>query len=1075
MKKTEPLYFHIYKSSAGSGKTTALISVFLKLSLSSPNPSKFKNILAITFTNKAANELKERFISSLKKIKSIAPESSAYQEDFEVKQLLEQTGLSVTELRARASKVFDLALRDYDEIGIGTIDGFNHKLIRSFSRDLRLKADFEVELDEANLFADAVDLLLEKVGLDDHITHHLLNYLRQSIDDDKKAHISTRLNDLRNLITSEESEIPVASLYNVEPGTFAETKRNLLPVIHSFEKFCQRIGEEVFQIFEEEDITVDDLSYKNTGYFAFFEKLKNYTGGFISLHSTLQKRLEKPWHSGSASTKKKEAVGNRQSEFLNYYHQVEEHFRSNYKDYSIAKSVIDQIDLLAVLADLSNELNTLATERNVVPISSFNRIISNSMKNEPVAFIYEKYGNRYQHILIDEFQDTSELQWKNITPFIAESLSMRQFNMVVGDAKQSIYRWRGGKAEQLIRLPELDPADPDILPETRSSFRYNSLIVPLDVNFRSLPTIVEFNNQLIAELTPLLTKPDSLFRKEYEGKSANQSYPENKSGGYIEWHKLEKNPEPELVSKQVIRFIEDAVNDGFSYGDIAVLVRKRGKEVNSIIERFSELGIPFTTKDSFGLDMSPTVEMLLSFLRLSMDPDLAVAQIRAMREICRLHHEPFEPHKFWWKENHEGHIDFLRFAKKFSSDFNFSQLQGMSAFQICKDIIFRFVPTDLRRDIFIESLLNSILERGGISLSPSEYLDWWDAQKNKPEAKVGETGDQVQLMTIHKSKGLQFPVVILPNMNWKYTSRPETKWLPTSDKIDVPFDFIPLTLAEKVKDMGYESDFVQYKLETKFDNLNMIYVALTRPSQRLYICHADGSRAQTGQTIDQAFMQMKSNLSSSSKFDVTIDSKTIEGVESTLIVGTADRFQKPTKSESPAHHTIEVQKPIDIPLEERFKLSNDGISPNREAGVLFHELASKSGSIEEANKQLATWVRNGGISPDQRKELQLWIEQLFSDEKYIDLLIKGERLAERTLALDNETFRPDLVFREGSSFTVIDFKTGEPKKAHESQVSKYLKAVSKAENQSGKGFVVYLPDMKWVQVETQTAEQGTLF
>lgn len=1061
--------FHIYKSSAGSGKTTALIGIFLRISLKSANPAEFKSILAITFTNKAANELKERFIYSLKKIKSIDPKKSMEEMDFEVKKLLAETNLSPFELRERAERVFNLALRDYDEIGIGTIDGFNHKLIRSFSRDLRLKSDFEVELDEANLFADAVDQLLEKVGVDNHITHHLINYLKQSIDADRKVNIVTRLNDLRRLISAEDAETPVETLYEIEPQIFADTKRELEPVIANFVATSRSIGAKATEIFEEENISAEDLSYKRSGYFAFFDKLKNYSNEYITLHQGLLKKLDAPWHSASASAEAKQAIENRQTDLLQLYYQAESHFQKNYTSFAIAKALNAQIDLLAVLVDLSRELKSLAEERNVVPISTFNTLISNSMRDEPIAFIYEKFGNRYNHILIDEFQDTSELQWNNITPFVAESLAQGHFNMVVGDAKQSIYRWRGGKAEQLIQLPELSPDNARIPADTRRSFVQNAKIVPLGTNYRSLPNIVEFNNTLIAHLTPLLTEKDALFRAEYEGESARQSFPTSKEGGYIEWHQMDKNPEPDLVSSQVLKFVEDARKGGYSYGDLAVLVRKKGEDVNAIIRAFSEAGIPFTTRDSFGLDMNSTVGMLTAFLRLTLDENLAAAQVKAMREICRLNQKPFEPHKFWKKSNRHGSIDFTAFVKKISPRFSLHLLSGMSAWEVSRHIVNTLVPIESRRDVFVESFLNCILEKGGRSMSPMEFLEWWDNMTNKPEAKVGESGLQVRLMTIHKSKGLQFPVVILPNLNWKFTNRIETRWLRTNENLKIPFAYVPLPMSASLEKMGYKEELEQYDQENKFDNLNMIYVALTRPSERLYINHSEGTANSTGSALSTVFDTLKSELTNG-----VMDGNLDDGIVSTLALGEKKKAATTHQADA-AIENIELENPVDIAVENRFSISSEGISPNREAGILFHELAAKSENFKEATDQLLTWKQNGRILPEQEEELTKWVEKLYSDDKYQQLIRTSKRFAERTLTKDGKIFRPDIVFVGPDFFTVIDFKTGDENEAHLIQVREYLDVIESTKRQSGEGYIVYLPEMKWVEVAKSTDRQGSLF
>jgi hypothetical protein len=249
---------------------------------------------------------------------------------------------------------------------------------------------------------------------------------------------------------------------------------------------------------------------------------------------------------------------------------------------------------------------------------------------------------------------------------------------------------------------------------------------------------------------------------------------------------------------------------------------------------------------------------------------------------------------------------------------------------------------------------------------------------------------------------------------------------------------------------------------------------VTRPSERLYISHAEGTKAQTGPAISAAFEKLKAKFEGSSEVPAEIDSKLSEGVTSSLIIGEKQKATSSEKTEE-SGEMMELHNPVDISVEKRFTISSEGISPNREAGILFHELAAKSQNLEEAKAQLQTWSRNGRVPADQEKELSIWIDKLYSDEKYQELIGTGVRLAERTLVKDGQVFRPDMVFKEPSSFTVIDFKTGEEKDQHLSQVRDYLKAINSAENQIGKGYVVYLPEMKWVEVEGKGAEQGTLF
>ncbi|MCH2213894.1 MAG: UvrD-helicase domain-containing protein [Flavobacteriales bacterium] len=1072
---SEKKSFHIYKSSAGSGKTTALIGDYLQLSLSSSNPHEFKKILAITFTNKAANELKQRFLSILSLIKDIDISIPAHLQNFEVKQLLSQVKISALELKLRAKKVLEIALRDYDEIGISTIDSFNHKLISSFSRDLNIKSDFEVELEEANFFSEAVDMLLEKVGSDAHITKHLLGYLEQSLEENKKTNISQQLIKLRPLLTSETAIKPIESIMEVEPEEFEKTKKSLFPIISNFEKSVQKIGSSVLSIFLELNVSADDLKQKSSGYFGYFKRLSEFKGEYKPLHGKLLPVVEESWYVGSAKREVKDSLDLKHGELLDLYHRSEELFEGPFSKYMSAKKLLSQIHLLAVLADLSKSLKELAKERNVVMISEFNRIISKSMHGEPVAYIYEKFGNRFKHILIDEFQDTSELQWKNITPFITDSLSEGQLNMVVGDAKQSIYRWRGGKAEQLIHLPELDHTDSSISPTDRISLRENSRIVHLDTNYRSLPTIVNFNNGLIELLKDSLTVSNTIFRKEYEGASSKQKFPDHKVGGYVKWTQLEKNARPVLISNQTIDSIQEAIADGYSFGDMAILVRKKGKEVNAIIEALTKAEIPFTTRDSFGLDMNSTVVMLLEFLRLSADANLPPSQVRVMREICRLQNLPFHPEEFWKQGKNNGDLNFTHFLKSIDKEFSLDQLRRFSAIEICYEVLNRFVPIPIRNDVFIQSFLNCILERG-YSSSATEVIDWWDSLSLKPEAKSGVSENQVKIMTIHKSKGLQFPVVIIPNLNWKL-NKTEIKWIPLNSGENIPFSYMPMPMTKSLIDIGYSSEYEKYLLEISFDNLNLIYVALTRPSERLYLFHCIGSKDETGQVVNQAYDRIANE--EIKILDTTLQKlhHSEEGIQSSICLGGRARpLEKPSQKQT-KESNLKVGSAQIIPIQERFKISHEGVSSNRDTGILFHDIASKTFSLEEAKVQLDRCRINGGVSDESYIEVLKWFEALYSDEKYLSLLETAAKLSERPLQSDGDVMRPDVVFKTKSTFKVIDFKTGRKEKSHIQQVKKYLKAITQVEDKTGEGYVVYVPSMEWTPVLNTEEEniQGTLF
>lgn len=1077
MKERNDQIFEIYKSSAGSGKTTALIKVFLKLSLGGESIGRFKSILAITFTNKAANELKERFLSALEKI---IDQQEGEPIDFLVNDLMNELNLSLDELKSKARKVYRMALRDYGDIAIGTIDGFNHRLIRSFSRDLHLSGDFEVELEEARLFTEAVDLLMDQVGKNDHVTRHLVDYLRYSIEEDDKANIPAKLQELRSLITSEESIQGVFSVNQVDPEIFGLVREKLFKFTKDYEESLKSIGKKGMELLETHGISVQDLHGKGRGIFKFFEKLKDYRGGRHSVSGNLRPKEGNSWAHGQASKEKKRVVEGIDDELSGLFIKGEALQEQDFSKYDLAKDLISRIDLLAVIQDLNTELHDLIKERNILPISDFNRLISESLRNEPVAYIYEKFGSRYNHLLIDEFQDTSELQWKNLTPFIAENLSSGNLNMVVGDAKQSIYRWRGGKAEQLIRLPELDPEDESIPFDTRRSFEHHSKIIPLDTNYRSLRNIVEFNNQFITALAPLFTEEGSLFRDEYSGESATQKFQKNREGGFIQMRKIPGKNAKNRIVDQTLKCVRDALNDGYDYGDIAILIRKKGPEISEIISALHAERIPFSTKDSFGLDQDPIAGMLIAFLRYSTSDRSEAAKAKIIRVLCDLHDIPHQPEEYTYRKGKKRLLDLPRFFLENFSEFSLNRLGFRGAWSLVSEVISELVPERKRGNPFVESLLNCILEKGGRSVTPREFLEWWDSLKEKPEAKTQGSGNQIEIMTIHKSKGLEFPVVIIPNLNWQMDNHKTVKWIEIGETLDLPFSHVPLKhTKDNLSDKGFQEVYDQFMGEVKFDNLNLIYVAVTRASERLYGCFTIFNSSYTGVPVSRALDGLKAKWSETAPFEFNSWEETDGSDEEAHVevteLGSRDRRIDPEDKKSDKR-ALRANPPSYTPFESRFKIGRESMSESRDSGILFHRLAEKTSNLREAEKIIDIWKLNGRSSDAVLNEVLGLIRSLYSDEWYLALLSSSQRLTERQLfGKDGDQIRPDAIFLNEKEFTIIDFKTGTESENHRDQVRKYLSVLGEVLNREGKGYVLYVPALNRVEVENNLSRQGKLF
>ena len=812
--------FVIYDAAAGSGKTFTLVKEYLKIILKSNQEGYYKNILAITFTNKAVKEMKERIVLNLISFSenTIISDPTAM-----VNYIVEETGLTLENIQLKSKKILTHLLHNYSSFSVETIDSFNHRLIRTFARDLKLSGNFDVSLDIDKLLTQAVDLLISKAGENKTITKTIIEYSLEKIDEDKSWDVSKDITKAAKLIFNENDAGHLEKLKKKSLLDFLEFKKQLASKKSNLSKEITDKASAVLQKIQNKGLQPDNFMRKTLP--NHFEKLKNedYNVYGNKLLENLQeggKLLYKAATAEDISSK----IDSLTPFLLEQYVEIKKLVFQQQLYNELQKSSTP----LSVINLVNQEIDVLKEEQNIVPISDFNKLINSEIKHQPTPFIYERLGERYRHFFIDEFQDTSLLQWQNLVPLINNTIT-QQFQdgeqgslMLVGDAKQSIYRWRGGLPEQFIGLTTFE-----------NPFPIQKNIYNLPTNYRSHKEIVDFNNDLFTFISTHFES--SLHQDIY--KKGNKQNSTNHTGGYVKLEFLDfKNKEEshELYTDKVYETILNLLENDFQEKDICILTRKKadGIVLGSFLQ---EKEITVVSSETLLLQHSPVVLFLIDCLALSLYLNNEEIKINFLDFLYN--HLSISKEKHTYFSSLKNKEDFLSYLK-FELDFNFEEMQLKPLYESFEYVIRKF-KLFKNADGYLFGLMDMIFD---FSLKPNsnklEFLEEWEAQKEKASIPINEEINGVQLMTIHRAKGLEFPVLIFPYADLAiYKENEPRNWYLLKDN-DLNFEESLLYCGiNKINEFGEEGATIyQEQKETlELDNINLLYVTLTRAEVQLYV------------------------------------------------------------------------------------------------------------------------------------------------------------------------------------------------------------------------------------------------
>ncbi|MDE0560087.1 UvrD-helicase domain-containing protein [Algoriphagus sp. NF] len=1075
--------FIIYKSSAGSGKTYTLTLEYLKLALQNP-PTAFKQILAVTFTNKATQEMKERILKVLGQLSRKEISGSELE-----KVLMESLGLSPEELQSRAKQTLLHILHGYGYFAVSTIDSFFQRVIRSFAREMDLQAKFDLEMDTDAVLERLVDRLVEKVSQDKNLSTWLVDYAKEQIENEKSWDIRSGIKSLGSEIFKEGFKAYRLLFQQsvAQEGFLGEFRQFIRSERAKLKAEAESMRQKAEEIRVAHGLEWTDFKGGSKSFALRFSRLGDPNNPIPELTGPMLRDLPDPQNWYKKGDKNASAI---ESAIRDGLDQILFSWPEKLKQWNTFEALHRNLNAFGVFRDLILELRELKDEESILLISDVNDFLQEITKDNDTPFIYEKIGNQYRNFLIDEFQDTSDFQWSSFKPLLENSLASGNTNLLVGDVKQSIYRWRGGKLELL--LSEVQKQIPGSYIQEKN----------LDTNYRSLPGIIRFNNALFQALPSLMEAgiekefgidsedllssafneakqeiPEKKLELDFQGKIRIEFTQKPARSGY----QVEEDEEEEEdgVLEKLPQLVKDLQDRGYQLKDIAFLVRKnaQGVEIADYLMAYdrdhpdSSYRFDVLSEESLFLDKSAAVKCLLALWQYLSNPSDRVALKTAWYYYALLHEIPF---------SHELFHKFKQVPELKSKDEELkartNEFLQLPLLELIEESIAFLGLMELRADLayisgFKEAVFDFVKNNRADLVG---FLDWWELNKRKRTVKIPEDHDAMRILTIHKSKGLQFKVVIMPFLDWKIVSsglQAPVIWSPFEAENGLK-TIVPLTHGSTLKDSYFSKAYEDEVKLAYLDSLNMLYVGFTRAEEVVW-GYSNFTNSKSSGVSQKSTGNVLFNLFSSN-FQISEFSSN-QRWDKEKLVFEAGEWAALKKGETQPSF---VQKQLRWETQDwRSKLktktiawdfSENGLQARaqRKLGVIVHELLAASQTQEEAIRLLQQYTFEGRIDQETANDVTDQLKKLFEIPEF-QSWFGGDylTLAEQEILLPGgNQKRPDRVLIGDQEVIVVDFKTGEKYSSHPKQVKEYMDLVHQLSQKPVKGFLCYLEPTEIIEV-----------
>jgi ATP-dependent exoDNAse (exonuclease V) beta subunit len=1027
-------------------------------------PDNYRHILAVTFTNKATEEMKSRIIEHLYGIGT--GKDRQYIHD-----LSQETGMSETKIIDTGKVALAKLLHDYTHFSVFTIDSFFQKVIRSFARELGIHTAYNVELDQTSILDEAIDLMLDKLDEQSFLKEWLVDWAQRKIEEGKSWNFKWDIHRLGSELFAEELKL-------TDDERFAEiTDKKRIEVIRLkhehdlslYKNALKDIGKRSMDKMAKFNLSSDDFAYKNSGVGGYFRKLsegidalrntyveKACTGveAWYGTKSCRKQDIEEAWADG-LGVMLEEAVGLQVGKG---------------KDVATSQVILKHLHVLGILSDLMECVKEYTRDQNLILISSAADFLRKIIAESDAPFMYERVGNFYHHFMIDEFQDTSTIQYLNFRPLIENSLASGYADWIVGDVKQSIYRWRN--------------TDWKILAEkAKAGFSaYPVLKKSLNVNRRSAPEVVRFNNAFFREAVEQICaafakeknatdEPAADIRRAYS--DAYQYLPENqttKPQGYVRIAMMpcpkkngngeDRETWKEKVMQQLPQDIERLQDMGYRLSDIAILVRenKEAQDIASALLRYGEehpgkYRYEVLSDESLLLAGAPSVRWLVAAMHLLINPQDLINR-------TLLHHEQ---EQYLQSDRMTGIAEM--------TDKERQEWQSLPVYELASRLIQESgLDGNEEQQPFIQAFRDVLLQYSRREITDvHSFLAWWDEHRNKHFVSMPDGQDAIRLMTIHRAKGMEFNAVLLPFCSWQLAKPGKILWCrPPESCADIPL--LPLRFESKLGDTIFVNAYLKEKMMSFIDNLNLLYVAFTRAKKSLLVYTVQGSEekfTETGDLIRRIFLRPEA------KKDENKDCISLCVKESSdgCLIFELGSLSEITGGQSPARgrgkERLAARRTLHTANRNYVPHITRG-SAQMDRGKLLHEIFRHITTAEDLEREVNACISAGKLPEKERETIAGTVRQMLQNPtvgRWFSGNIQVKTEAEILLP-DGSVARPDrIVFTQDGKVQVIDYKFGEKESpAHTEQVRHYMRQLSGMGYSSVEGFLWYVTQSKIVPV-----------